>query len=335
MCRFWTANLTKTSLFLSCSDQLVTLILQTMEETISTIAERRCAVVTGANKGIGLDICRQLASNGIIVVLTARDETKGTRAVEALKMSGLTDVIFHQLDVNDASSVTSLADFIKTRYGKLDILVNNAGDNGVILQTSEKAMKDFNFRYGEEKDEIAKLLEEAIEETYERAKQCIETNYYGTKRVTEALLPLLQLSNSARIVNISSVYGQLKFISSRTIKEELSNVHCLTNEKLDELMRKFLRDFKDGMLKTNGWPVLPSAYKVSKAAINAYTRILARKFPTFRVNAVHPGLVKTDIAFHQGNLTPDEGAKAPVMVALLPSDGPSGFYFDQMEISTF
>ncbi|KAI3985346.1 hypothetical protein MKX01_033660 [Papaver californicum] len=305
-----------------------------MEEAISVLAEKRCAIVTGANKGIGLEICRQLASNGIIVVLTARDETKGTRAVEALKMSGLTDVIFHQLDVNDASSVTSLADFIKTRYGKLDILVNNAGDNGITVQVGE-AIKDLNIRDSDEKDENANLWKEAITETYERAKQCIETNYYGTKRVTEALLPFLQLSNSARIVNISSVYSQLKFISSRTIKEELSNVHCLTNEKLDELMQKFLKDFKEGMLKTNGWPVLASAYKVSKAAVNAYTRILARKFPTFRVNAVHPGLVKTDLSLKRGNLTPDEGAKAPVMVVLLPSDGPSGFYFDQMEISTF
>ncbi|KAI3964361.1 hypothetical protein MKX01_024978, partial [Papaver californicum] len=81
-----------------------------------------CAIVTGANKGIGLEICRQLASNGIIVVLTAGDETKGTRAFEALKVSGVTDVTFHQLDVNDASSVTSLAEFIQARYGKLDIL---------------------------------------------------------------------------------------------------------------------------------------------------------------------------------------------------------------------
>ncbi|KAI3899472.1 hypothetical protein MKW92_026043 [Papaver armeniacum] len=305
-----------------------------METTISALAEKKCVVVTGANKGIGLEICRQLASKGITVVLTARDETKGTRAVEALKVSGLTDVIFHQLDVNDDISVTSFADFIKTRYGKVDILVNNAGDNGITVQITE-AIKDLNIRDSDEKDETANLWKEAVKETYERAQQCIETNYFGTKRVTEALLPLLRLSNSARIVNVSSLYGQLKFISSEMIKEELSNVHCLTNEKLDELMQKFLKDFKEGMLETNGWPVIASAYKVSKVAINAYTRILARKFPTFRVNAVHPGLVKTDLSLNSGNLTPDEGAKAPVMVALLPSDGPSGFYFDQMEISTF
>ncbi|KAI3909035.1 hypothetical protein MKX01_025003 [Papaver californicum] len=312
---------------------------------MSTLAETRCAVVTGANKGIGLEICRQLASNGIIVVLTARDEKNGTKAVEALKESGLTDVIFHQLDVNDATSVTSLADFIKTRFQKLDILVNNAGDNGVTVEINEEAMKDIHSRYGEEKDEsklleqesdeIAKLMAEAVKENYERAKQCMETNYLGTKRVTEALLPLLQLSKSARIVNISSVYGELQFIPSETIKEELNDVHCLTIEKLDELMRKFLIDFEEGMLETNGWPVLVSAYKVSKAAVIAYTRILARKFPALHVNAVHPGLAKTDLSFNRGNLTLEEAAKAPVMLALLPSDGPSGVYFNQMEITTF
>lgn len=83
----------------------------------------RIAVVTGANKGIGLEICRQLASNGITVVLTARDEKKGLEAAEKLKRSGCHHVVFHQLDVADRASVTSLADFITTQFGKLDILV--------------------------------------------------------------------------------------------------------------------------------------------------------------------------------------------------------------------
>ncbi|OVA14093.1 Short-chain dehydrogenase/reductase SDR [Macleaya cordata] len=287
----------------------------------------------GGNKGIGLEICRQLASNGIIVVLTARDEERGIRAVEDLKGSGIPDVIFHQLDVKDPTSITSLANFIETHFRKLDILVNNAGDNGLIVEG--EAMKALNFRGGNLKDENANLLKGVVEETYERTEECVETNYYGTKRVTEALLPLLQLSNSARIVNVSSIYGQLKFISNEKIKEELNNVDCLTIERIDELMRKFLKDFREGTLKTNGWPVAISAYKVSKAAINAFTRILARKFPTFCINAVHPGLVKTDLSFNRGNLTAEEGAKAPVMLALLPSNGPSGCYFDQMEMSTF
>ncbi|GFP82707.1 (+)-neomenthol dehydrogenase, partial [Phtheirospermum japonicum] len=92
----------------------------------------RYAVVTGANKGIGLEICRQLASQGVSVVLTARNEKRGLEAIEKLKKSGLSDyVMFHQLDVTDFSSVDSLAGFIKSKIGKLDILVNNAGVNGV------------------------------------------------------------------------------------------------------------------------------------------------------------------------------------------------------------
>ena len=84
----------------------------------------RYAVVTGANKGIGYATCKQLASSGITVVLTARDEKRGLEAVEKLKGLGLPGlVVFHQLDVTDNASIVSLADFIKAQFGKLDILV--------------------------------------------------------------------------------------------------------------------------------------------------------------------------------------------------------------------
>ena len=87
----------------------------------------RYAVVIGANKGLGLGICKQLAADhGITVILTTRDEQRGVEAVEKLKESaGLSDdqIIFHQLDVADPSSVSSLADFIKNKFGRLDILV--------------------------------------------------------------------------------------------------------------------------------------------------------------------------------------------------------------------
>ncbi|KAK7274528.1 hypothetical protein RIF29_15621 [Crotalaria pallida] len=89
------------------------------------------AVVTGANKGIGFSISKQLASNEIIVVVTARDEKRGLEAIQKLKELGLSDyVVFHQLDVTDYASISSLADFIKIQFGKLDILVNNAGIHG-------------------------------------------------------------------------------------------------------------------------------------------------------------------------------------------------------------
>jgi NAD(P)-dependent dehydrogenase (short-subunit alcohol dehydrogenase family) len=83
----------------------------------------RIAVVTGANKGIGFEICKQLASNGVKVILTARDEKRGNEAVQTLKSAGYSDVIFHQLDVGNKPSISSFANFIKTQFGKLDILV--------------------------------------------------------------------------------------------------------------------------------------------------------------------------------------------------------------------
>lgn len=83
----------------------------------------RYAVVTGANKGIGLEIVRQLASLGVTVVLTARNETRGRDATRRLHQIGLSNVIFHQLDVLDSLSIQSLAMFIQQEFGRLDILV--------------------------------------------------------------------------------------------------------------------------------------------------------------------------------------------------------------------
>lgn len=88
-------------------------------------------------------------------------------------------------------------------------------------------------------------------------------------------------------------------------------------------------------MQENGWPLTVSAYKVSKVVVNAYTRVLAKKFPNFIINCVHPGYVETDMTIHTGFLKVEEGARAPVMAALLPDDGPSGVYFRQMEITPF
>lgn len=84
----------------------------------------RYAVVTGANKGIGLEIVKQLASLGITVVLTARNETRGRDAITKLHQIGLSNVVFHQLDVLDALSIESLTEFIRQKFGRLDILVS-------------------------------------------------------------------------------------------------------------------------------------------------------------------------------------------------------------------
>ena len=115
----------------------------------------------------------------------------------------------------------------------------------------------------------------------------------------------------------------------------LGNAESLTKERVDKVLNEYLKDFKEGSLETKGWPRYMSAYIISKAATNAYTRIVAKKFPSFRVNCLCPGYVKTDINHNTGYLTTDEGAKRVVKIALLPNDGPSGLFFSQNEVTTF
>ncbi|KAI8022175.1 (+)-neomenthol dehydrogenase [Camellia lanceoleosa] len=299
-----------------------------MAEAITTT--KRYAVVTGSNKGIGFEICRQLASKGIIVVLTARDEKKGFEALEKLRSDGLSDhVVFCQLDVVDPSSVASLADFIKSKFGRLDILVNNAGIVGV--KTDWNSLQPYEGSW----EETLSSWKKVTTETYELGNECLQTNYYGTKRMVEALIPLLQLSDSPRIVNVSSIMGKLELIPSEWAKGVLNDVKSLTKERVEEVLNEFLKDFKEGALETKGWPASVSAYIVSKASLNAYTRILAKKYPTFRINCVCPGWVKTDINNHTGDLTTKQGAQCPVKLALLPDDGPSGLFFTHNEPSSF
>ncbi|PRQ57903.1 putative oxidoreductase [Rosa chinensis] len=292
---------------------------------------KRYAVVTGSNKGIGFETVRQLASKGITVVLTARDEKRGLEAVEKLKDSGLSgQVVFHQLDVADPASIASLAQFIKTQIGKLDILVNNAGIGGVIVDADGfKAAIESRAEGGQ--IDWKKLMTE----TYELTEECLQINYYGAKRTAEALIPLLQLSDSPRIVNVSSSMGKLKNIPSDRVKGVLStDVENLSEESVDEVLTEFLNDFKENLLESKGWPSMMPGYTVSKAAMNAYTRILAKKYPSFRVNSVCPGYVKTDINFNTGILPVEEGAASVVNLALLPNDGPTGQFFDRSEVQS-
>ncbi|KAF7809648.1 (+)-neomenthol dehydrogenase-like [Senna tora] len=294
--------------------------------TVDLSWRRRIAVVSGSNKGIGLETVKQLVSTGVKIVLTARDEKKGLEALESLRELGFSDefVVFHQLDVADAASVTSLAHFIKSQFGKLDILVNNAGVNGVIIgvKMNLQALSE---------DERKR----AISETYELCEECFEINYYGAKRTVEALLPLLQLSDSPTIVNVSSLAGTLQILSNEWAKGVLSDVEKLTEESINEVVTEFLKDFKEGSHERKGWPKTIAAYKVSKVVMNAYTRILAMMYPKICINCVCPGYVRTDITSNTGFSTVEEGASKVVKLALLPNGSPSGFFYSENEISHF
>ena len=124
-------------------------------------------------------------------------------------------------------------------------------------------------------------------------------------------------------------------IPNEWAKGVLSDAENLTEETVIEVLNQFLKDFKEGLLEAKSWPTFFSAYRVSKAALNAYTRLLAKKYPTFCINCVCPGYVKTDINYNSGILTVEEGAESPVRLALLPDGGPSGLFFVRKEVSDF
>lgn len=143
----------------------------------------RIALVTGANKGIGLEIARQLAQAGVSVIIGTRDAERGNAAVKDLSSQGL-DATFVQLDLLDEASIAAAAAKISDEHGRLDILVNNAGivdwKDGVPSRASLQAVR-----------------------------RVVETNFFGALAVTQAMLPLLRKSTAARIVNLSSALGSL------------------------------------------------------------------------------------------------------------------------------
>ncbi|WP_164928484.1 SDR family oxidoreductase [Gloeobacter violaceus] len=225
--------------------------------------DKKLAVVTGGNRGIGFEVSRQLANFGHRVILTSRDPEQGKTAAEKLQSEGL-DVLFHPLDVTDPASAEALAGFVRERFGRLDILVNNAG----ILQDGGA--------------DAARLLDADLD----MLRTTFETNTLGPVLVAHALVPLMQ--GRGRVVNVSSGAGQLADMGS-------------------------------------GYP----AYRVSKTALNAVTRILANELADTKilVNALCPGWVKTDMGGPGAARTPEQGADTVVWLATLPDNGPTGGFF--------
>ncbi|KAL3349020.1 hypothetical protein AABB24_022260 [Solanum stoloniferum] len=321
-----------------------------MAEKITSLQSTRYAVVTGGNKGIGFETCKQLASKGVVVVLTSRDEKRGIEAIERLKkesniINNNDQILFHQLDVMDPASISSLVDFINTKFGRLDILVNNAGVSGVLVEGDHNILTlkdlvegDFVTISTENEEEDKSIMEKSIEgivTNYELTKQCLDTNFYGAKRMSEAFIPLLQLSNSPRIVNVASFLGKLKLLCNEWAKNVLSDAKSLTEERIDQVLNEFLKDFTENSIEDKGWPSYFAPYKVSKAALIAYTRVLGSKYPNFRVNSVCPGYCGTDMTAYTGSLTAEEGAESLVKLALLPNDGPSGVFFYRKGVTSF
>jgi NAD(P)-dependent dehydrogenase (short-subunit alcohol dehydrogenase family) len=221
--------------------------------------EKRVALVSGGNRGIGLEICRQLADEGLVVLLGSREEEKGREAAE--KLSG--EVHVRRLDVTEQESVDSLIASIRDEFGRLDVLVNNAGvanDRG----------------------------QSGVEADLDRVRDALEANLLGAWRLTEAAVPLMREGGYGRVVNISSGLGALHDMGG-------------------------------------GSP----AYRVSKAGLNALTRIFASELrgTGILVNSVCPGWVRTDMGTESASRPVSEGADTPVWAATLPKGGPTGGFF--------
>ncbi|KAK2503345.1 hypothetical protein MC885_000416 [Smutsia gigantea] len=263
----------------------------------------RVALVTGANRGIGLAIARSLCQQfSGDVVLTARDAAQGHAAVQQLQAEGLSPR-FHLLDICNRQSIRALRDFLLKEYGGLDVLVNNAGIN-------------FN-------EDTTRL--------HFQAQMTMKTNFFGTRDVCTELLPLVR--PQGRVVNVSSTLSLIALKRCRPDLQQKFTSETITEEELVGLMNKFVEDTKnEGHLK-EGWPPMKFVpYAVSKVGLTVLSRIQARKLSERKtgdkilLNSCCPGWVRTDMGGPEALKSPEEGAETPVYLALLPSnaEGPQG-----------
>jgi carbonyl reductase 1 len=253
----------------------------------------KTALITGANRGLGLETAREMAGKGWRVVLTARNEGKGRAAAESIAAGDGRDVKFLQLDVEDPSSISELAATLREKEMGIDVLVNNAG-----------------------------IAVDGFDESV--ARRTIDTNFYGPVRVTEALLPVIP--GGGTIVMVSSGAGELSILSPN-LRSRFSD-SSLTQAGLLELVESFVEAVRRGRHSQEGWPT--SAYGVSKASLNAFVRITAPKLAArgIRINAVCPGWVRTDMGGPGAPRTPRDGAASILWAALLGGEGsPTGGFF--------
>jgi NAD(P)-dependent dehydrogenase (short-subunit alcohol dehydrogenase family) len=220
------------------------------------------AVVTGANRGIGLETSRQLLDRGMRVVMTGRDERATERALRSL---GDTrgEAIAAPMDVTDPASISAAYRTIVDRFGRVDVLVNNAA---VLLF---------------EDADVLSIPQDGFRQTF-------ETNLFGVIEVCRVFVPPMATRGYGRIVNVSSGAGQLASMSTYA-----------------------------------------PAYSISKAAVNAFTRILAATYAGRGVlaNAADPGWVRTDMGGPSAPRSVQEGADTIVWLATLPDNGPTGGFF--------
>jgi len=250
-----------------------------------SLAKRIC-VVTGSNKGIGFHAVKILSAHkDIHILLTARDPTLGKEALNAL--NNPSNVEFFPLDIRSDKSVSEFENFLQTKFSGIDILINNAA----IAYKGDAFDEDV-------------------------ARDTIETNYFGTLRVFQKLLPLIR--ENGRVVNVASEAGHLSKLSPDLQKEFSSE--DLTIDGLSSLLLRFISSVGKGTYQKDGWP--KTTYGVSKIGVIALTKILARQEnkKNILINCCCPGYCKTDMSSNRGTKLPEDGAQSLLYLALLPQD---------------
>ena len=202
--------------------------------------KEKIAVVTGANRGIGFEICRQLAVNGTLVILTSRDRSKGLAACEKLQKEEL-PVRFFELDVTHPAGMMRLSEFLEDEFGRCDILINNAGVFPDVVEA-----EDWPSVFETE----VKVIREAM-----------ETNVYGPLLLCQTIVSLMKENKYGRIVNISSGMGQLTYM----------NGHCpgyrISKTALNALTRILTDELKDLNILANS--MCPGWVKTDMGGANA------------------------------------------------------------------
>lgn len=260
----------------------------------------RLVVVTGGNRGIGLETGRQLARQGLQVILGCRDLSAGEQAaadigrdVGAAASSGSQpSVEARLLDVTDPRSI--------------DVFAKRLGDEGrspwAVVNNAGVSLRGFNA---------------------DIAARTLEVNFYGAARLTDALIPIL--GRGARVVMVSSGMGELSAFAPPLRDRFLDP--ALDRDGVERLAQAFLEHVRRGEHEQRGWP--SSAYRVSKALMNALVRLLAGPLREhgILVNAVCPGWVRTDLGGGAAPRSVEEGAASVVWTVMLPDDGPTGGFF--------
>jgi len=229
----------------------------------------KVVLVSGGNRGMGLESCRELAAMGYRVLLGSRSLDAGRAAAQELA-NDLVEAV--KLDVTSAQDIEALVQHIKENYGHLDVIINNAGImiDGDECQSTSICAADIS----------------AIEQT-------LQVNTLGPIMLINAMLPLMDSVADARIVNISSGMGQLSDMGGN-------------------------------------YP----GYRISKTALNAMTRIYAAELDPgkFKINALCPGWVRTDMGGSNAELTLEEGVDTAIWLATSDEAQNSGGYYRKREL---